>query len=65
MSIRHHPCKQLGIPITPWVPFMAGRSLKPGARFMRARRPPYEGYQDRVSGYYLMKHNKHPAEYWS
>lgn len=56
---RNHVCRHLGIPITPLSQWVARHVHKPYERFRSDKRPPYEGYQDRRSGWYRMNHNKH------
>lgn len=49
-----------------WSRFRARHGeITPGRsnRFMKRRMAPYEDYNDRVSGHYLMDHNKHRCWY--
>lgn len=41
--------------------FMLNHAKYPCSRFMEHRLEPYEGWRDRMSGYYGMDHNKHRA----
>lgn len=40
---------------------MLNHAKYPCSRFMEHRLEPYEGWRDRMSGYYGMDHNKHRA----